>query len=669
MAQTIGQHPISTFTSPTNGDALDATVVKSNDNTIRDAYVAHDADSGIHVQSSLLSARPVAGVAGRKWMTTDTGTVKIWFDTGATWEQIGYVPTGDLTTNLLPSVTNTYDLGSSAKQWKDVYAQTATVANTLTVDTTTLVVDGATNRVGIGTASPTALLDVVGAASVRSVEFDGTTSGTVTVQPAATAGTWSLTLPTTAGSNGYLLQTNGSGVTQWADASGFADTAITPTLASPYDVIASDASKRFVMNSTSTGAIQLLAANTSGIPTNGRIRVASLGAGTFLYVQGVPDTLATVINGNVNAIAQQSDGKILIVGAFTLAGGSTRNRIARLNTDGTLDTGYDPNANGTISAIAIQSDGKAIVGGNFTTVGGTARNRIARINTDGTLDTGYNPDAAAGVKTIVIQSSDGKAIVGGDFTTIVGTSRNRIARLNTDGTLDTGYDPNANNSVNGIAIQSDGKALVGGAFTTIVATARNRIARINTDGTLDTGYNPNANAAVRVFKIQSDGKAIVGGDFTTMGGTARGYGARLNTDGTLDTGFADPVLSGGTVYATEVQSDGSVVFGGDFTTASGITRNRIARVTSAGVLDLPYNPNCSGLVNALLIQANASLLVGHSGLTISGLSRAYLGRLFGTANDNVAAPYTTQWNVPQYSVLTLEKIATSEWLITESNVS
>lgn len=211
MAQTVGQHPVSTFTSPTNGDPLDATVVKGNDNTIRDAYVAHDADGGIHLQSSALASRPAAGTAGRKWMTTDTGSVKIWFDNGTSWEEISYTATGNLNDDLIPDTNNTYDIGSSSLKWKDVY-----VAGNLSVDSTTLTVDAATNRVGIGTASPTALLDVVGAASVRSVEFDGTSSGTVTVQPAATAGTWTLTLPTTAGVNGYVLQTNGSGVTSWA---------------------------------------------------------------------------------------------------------------------------------------------------------------------------------------------------------------------------------------------------------------------------------------------------------------------------------------------------------------------------------------------------------------------------------------------------------------------
>lgn len=61
-----------------------------------------------------------------------------------------------------------------------------------------------------------------------SLGLSGDTSGTVTISPAAAAGTWTLTLPTTGGSNGYFLQTNGSGVTTWADitASGAANTAL-----------------------------------------------------------------------------------------------------------------------------------------------------------------------------------------------------------------------------------------------------------------------------------------------------------------------------------------------------------------------------------------------------------------------------------------------------------
>jgi hypothetical protein len=54
--------------------------------------------------------------------------------------------------------------------------------------------------------------------STGKLNFAGSTSGTVTVQTAAAAGTWTMTLPTSAGTNGYVLQTDGTGVTSWVAA-------------------------------------------------------------------------------------------------------------------------------------------------------------------------------------------------------------------------------------------------------------------------------------------------------------------------------------------------------------------------------------------------------------------------------------------------------------------
>ncbi|MGI0067578.1 MAG: hypothetical protein ACREB9_04030 [Thermoplasmata archaeon] len=64
------------------------------------------------------------------------------------------------------------------------------------------------------TASPSVALGAVGV-NTGLLNLLGTTSGTVGLTVAAAAGTWALTLPTTAGSAGQFLQTNGSGATTW----------------------------------------------------------------------------------------------------------------------------------------------------------------------------------------------------------------------------------------------------------------------------------------------------------------------------------------------------------------------------------------------------------------------------------------------------------------------
>jgi hypothetical protein len=163
MPTTVGQHGVTAFTSPSNGDALDATVVKANDNTLRSSYVNHDNDPGIHFQSSTLALRPSAGTVGRKWMTTDSGDVRIWHDNGSIWQEVSYVSSSGAVTLSDLTVTSSFD-----------------------VDGTTLYVDVPNQRVGVGTSSPTVTLDVFG--NVRAV------SGVTVVNNGITIGNGGLTV-------------------------------------------------------------------------------------------------------------------------------------------------------------------------------------------------------------------------------------------------------------------------------------------------------------------------------------------------------------------------------------------------------------------------------------------------------------------------------------------
>lgn len=80
-------------------------------------------------------------------------------------------------------------------------------------------------NVGISNTAPGELLSLGTAGTKLGVlSFAGNTSGKVIVQPAAAAGSWTLTLPTTDGNNLDVLTTDGSGVTSWAPASGSAYT-------------------------------------------------------------------------------------------------------------------------------------------------------------------------------------------------------------------------------------------------------------------------------------------------------------------------------------------------------------------------------------------------------------------------------------------------------------
>src|SRR5207302_2682562 len=114
------------------------------------------------------------------------------------------------------------------------------------------------------------------------------------------------------------------------------------------------------------------------------------------------DTLNPSANGPVYAIAPQVDGKILLAGDFTTISNQSRLRLARLNSDGSLDGQFLPQAYSSSGAssvysVAVQPDGKIIVGGFFTSLNGVSRPRIGRLNANGSLDSSFSASPDSGV--------------------------------------------------------------------------------------------------------------------------------------------------------------------------------------------------------------------------------------------------------------------------------
>jgi uncharacterized delta-60 repeat protein len=277
--------------------------------------------------------------------------------------------------------------------------------------------------------------------------------------------------------------------------------------------------------------------------------------------------------------AMQPDGRILIGGWISTVGGMTRNGIARLNANGTLDTGFNPDANGSVSSMAVQADGRILIAGGFTTVGGTPRSHLARLNPDGTLDTGFNPEPDNSLFALALQA-DGKIVIGGTFESVGGTNRHRIARLNADGTLDAGFDPNVDGGVDAsvltLVVQADGRILAGGDFDSVGGTECANLARLNADGTLDCGFHPCPNSRVLSLALQADGRIVMAGEFNGVGGTPRNFIARLNSSGSLDTGF-DPQPDS-VVYSVALQPDGRIVLGGEFSMVGDTWSPRVTRL-------------------------------------------------------------------------------------------
>jgi len=380
----------------------------------------------------------------------------------------------------------------------------------------------------------------------------------------------------------------------------------------------------------------------------------------------------TGFDGTVNTTTLQTDGKIIVGGEFSTFNGTARSRIARLNTDGSLDTVFDPGKgfNSFILSTAIQADGKIIVGGAFSSFNGTARNGIARLNSDGSLDTGFNPGTGfdSWVASTTIQSN-GKIIVGGYFSSFNGTARNYIARLNVDGSLDTGFNPGTgfDGIVNSNTIQADGKIIIGGGFTYFNGTNRNFIARLNADGSIDTGFNPGTGFDNWVVStaIQMDGKIIVGGHFSSINGTARNRITRLNNDGSLDTSFNPATGFDNWVTSTAIQTDGKIILGGEFSSFNGTARNRIARLNANGSLDTGFNPGTGfyKIVRSTTIQPDSKIIVGGQFFSFNGIFRNRIARLNGDCN--ITLDLTTGLN--GNTITSNESGAAYQWIDCSNN--
>jgi uncharacterized delta-60 repeat protein len=330
----------------------------------------------------------------------------------------------------------------------------------------------------------------------------------------------------------------------------------------------------------------------------------------------------------VNSSNVQSDGKLLIGGGFTSFNGNTRNRLLRLNSNGTEDTAFYTNLGTSFNNIAgpaVQSDGKILVSGLFTSFNGNTRNRLLRLNSNGTEDTAFYTnlgtafDDSASVAGI---QSDGKILIVGNFTLFNGNSRTQLIRLNSNGTEDTAFYTNLGTRFSSIlpaycipSIQSDGKILIGGRFNTFNGNTRNNFLRLNSDGTEDTAFYTNLGTAfgnnVNSAAVQSDGKIVVGGQFTSFNGNTRNYLVRLNSDGTEDTSFYTNLGTGfnDAVAGIIIQSDGKIIILGDFTLFNGNTRYEIIRLNSDGTEDTSFYTNLGtgfGLVPSLSLNVSLS---------------------------------------------------------------
>jgi uncharacterized delta-60 repeat protein len=384
--------------------------------------------------------------------------------------------------------------------------------------------------------------------------------------------------------------------------------------------------------------------NSIGVQSDGKIIVA----GNFtkgiirLNTNGSIDNTFTVgsgANNGVNNLAIQSDGRILIAGSFTSFNSVSSNRIVRLNTDGSIDNSFiiGTGLNADIESIAIQTDGKILIAGSFTLYNGGAVRNTFRVNSDGSIDNTYSPLYGASwsygggsyILSLISLLSNGDILATGYFEISNGISS--LVRFKSDGSQDDSFKTSSttpNTEINNIILEPDGKILVEGNFTFFNGLA-NGLARLNVDGSFDSTFNigSGANNINKYIAIQSDGKILVYGSFTIFNGVGKNYLVRLNNDGSIDNSFNIGTGPDAGLSSITIQNDGKILIAGIFTSFNGTSVNKIVRLNSDGSVDNTFNLGngyTSLYSNFLRVQKDGKILITAgflNGVGVNGLGR------------------------------------------------
>jgi uncharacterized delta-60 repeat protein len=345
-------------------------------------------------------------------------------------------------------------------------------------------------------------------------------------------------------------------------------------------------------------------------------------------------------------VAIQTDGKILAGGSFISLGGAARERIGRLNSNGTADTSFNPSADGSVNAIGIQSSGKILVAGHFTSLNGEPRAYLGRLNVDGSLDTDFAPVLNGEVLCLSLDAN-GRILIGGSFTLVNGQPRQRLARLTAEGGLDGDFsgllDTDELSRVEALAVQNDGKILIGGSFSSVNGQARNGLARLHADGGTDSAFAPvwgtDYLTTVCAIAVQDGDKVLAAGSLDLPGGQDLDRLVRFANDGSVDTFL--PVEGGLSEMSTLLtQADGKVLVGGHFANLCGQPRWSLGRLNANATLDTTFNPGSEsmpgwgGLIACFGVQGDGRIIVGGTFTALGGQSRENIGRLVADAQGN-----------------------------------
>ena len=312
-------------------------------------------------------------------------------------------------------------------------------------------------------------------------------------------------------------------------------------------------------------------------------------------------------SGQVNAIARQADGKVIVGGDFFFVGGLPRQHLARVNADGTFDSLWSPDPDGIVYSLAVTGT-NIFVGGLFNKIGGLNRTNLAKLSTIGSDAADTNWDAGLTNGFVRTLATDGANLfVGGGFNRIGGQTRQYVAKLNISTTLADPVWQSSPDQPPYYLLLDNTNLFIGGGFRTVKGVTRRGVAKVSALGSGDVDASWNAGIVdTQTFPQPAQALALSGtnlfiaGSFTNIGGQSRMGLAKAST---LATGAVDPVwnpfvnATSANASALALDETGTNLFvGGSYfvsgTNVQSTILRRLLRVGVAGTNgpDLSFNP-------------------------------------------------------------------------------
>ena len=258
--------------------------------------------------------------------------------------------------------------------------------------------------------------------------------------------------------------------------------------------------------------------------------------------------------------------------------------------------------NNIVTYSSTTPSGDIWLSGDFTTYKGSSLNpsTVVKINSQGTLiNSGSFPSSLSNSTppTAIFAQSDGKCLVA--FANIYGLAD--MVRLNSNGTLDNTffssnypYGYGYGGEIRNIKQQSNGDILFGGSFVGLSDDGEGGynqeyplyLTKYNSSGSF-LGLNyPLAAGYVNNINLLPDDSFIVTGEIYGGGG---GFIQKWDSTGSIYNSYNSGSFNG-VVYTSTLQPDQKIIAAGAFTTYSGSTANRLARINTNGTLDITFNP-------------------------------------------------------------------------------